>query len=83
MTYILLILGIAAAFIVAERLLPGRALPHVPGWYLRVIFLNACQLGIVILAAYTWNHWLLGWSLVSIGGTMPATYRFQLNPEDY
>lgn len=73
MTYIVLIFAIAAVFIIAERRLPGRALPHVPGWYLRVICLNVCQLAIVILAGYTWNRWLLGFSVVSIGGTMPSS----------
>ena len=71
MTYVFLIFAIAAVFIFAERLLPGRELPHVPGWYLRVVLLNVCQLGVVVLAAYTWNEWLLAWSVCNTAGTLP------------
>jgi sterol desaturase/sphingolipid hydroxylase (fatty acid hydroxylase superfamily) len=70
MTYFALIFLFAAAFIVSERVFPGRTLPRVPGWYARVVLLNVCQLGIVILAGYTWNQWLVGWSLLAIAGNM-------------
>ena len=34
-------------FLVLERVFPVRALPHSPGWYLRAVFLNAAQLGVM------------------------------------
>ena len=47
----LFILGIAGAFLTAERLFPGRELPLSRGWYLRAWLLNTAQLGIVVLLA--------------------------------
>lgn len=67
-----LIAVFAIIFLCAERLFPGRKLPHSPGWYIRAIFLNLIQLGIVILGGYTWNVWLQGSSLVRIERLMPV-----------
>src|SRR5690606_21212017 len=72
MAYLITIFLMAAVFMLAERVQPGRALPNVRGWYVRVIFLNACQLGVVILAAFTWNTWFHGWSLFQTEGSIPA-----------
>lgn len=74
MIYFAFIFLIAAAFIISERVFPGRTLPRVPGWYARVIILNACQLGIVILAGFTWNEWLIGWSLFAVAGRMDPVF---------
>ena len=63
MLQIAIICGLTLIFFVLERLLPGRALPEAPGWYVRALFLNACQLGIVLLAGVAWNHWFQGHSL--------------------
>lgn len=68
--YLLLI--VVTLFFVAERIRPGRNLPNSSGWYFRAIFLNFCQLSIVILAGYTWEVWLSGASLLSISEMMPA-----------
>ena len=35
-------------FLGAERLFPGRELPNSPGWYVRALSLNACQLAITL-----------------------------------
>ena len=56
----------AIFFVSAERLFPGRALPHAPGWYTRAIFLNIVQLAVVMLAGYTWNRWLQRPALIRI-----------------
>ena len=72
MLYIALIFGLAALFMTAERILPGRELPIVPHWYLRAALLNSCQLGIIVLAGYTWNRWFMGWSMLSIADQMPS-----------
>ena len=71
MGYAALIFVIAGVFIVAERALPGRQLPMVPGWYLRAAVLNCCQVGVVVLAGYTWNRWFAAWSLFSTAELMP------------
>lgn len=68
---LVIILLLTAAFFVLERLLPGRELPEVPGWYLRAAFLNACQVSIVLLAGIAWNRWLQGHSLFHLAGRMP------------
>ena len=53
-----LIFVFAAMFMALERVFPGRELPSSPGWYLRAVFLNAVQLGVVVLGGYTWSEWL-------------------------
>jgi sterol desaturase/sphingolipid hydroxylase (fatty acid hydroxylase superfamily) len=73
----LALIGMAAvAFIVAERLFPGRALPKSPGWYVRSTFLNAAQLGIVLIAGCTWSIWLQGASLFDSAGLPAALQGF-------
>jgi sterol desaturase/sphingolipid hydroxylase (fatty acid hydroxylase superfamily) len=63
-----IILGATIVFFVLERVLPGRELPEAPGWYLRAGFLNACQVGIVLLGGVVWNRWLQGSSLFHLSG---------------
>lgn len=72
MAPIYLIFAIAAVFFLAERWMPGRALPNSAGWYFRAVFLNLCQLGIVVLAGVTWDEWLRGNSLLTIRSAAPA-----------
>lgn len=67
-----LLLVLVVTFFVAERFIPGRELPRSSGWYVRAVFLNMCQLVIVILAGYSWETWLQGVSLFAIGKAMPA-----------
>jgi sterol desaturase/sphingolipid hydroxylase (fatty acid hydroxylase superfamily) len=43
-----------AAFFVLERLLPGRPLLHVSGWYSRALLVNFAQLGITLSTARLW-----------------------------
>ena len=54
----LIIFGIAAGCILAERLWPAMELPRVNAWWARVILINSIQLGITVLAGQTWNRWL-------------------------
>lgn len=42
------------AFLVLERLFPGRELPHVPGWYTRALLINLVQLGITLGTGQLW-----------------------------
>lgn len=61
-----LLIAIAVALFWVERLWPARPLPEVPNWWARVIFVNVIQLGIVILAGFTWDRWLQEWSIFSL-----------------
>ncbi len=71
MTPILIIAVATVFFFVLERILPGRELPEAPGWFARAALMNACQLGIVVLAGVGWNRWLQRWSLFHIASSMP------------
>ena len=51
------------ACFVLERAIPGWRLPHVRTWPLRVLAINAVQLGVVVLAGFTWERWLSAGSL--------------------
>jgi sterol desaturase/sphingolipid hydroxylase (fatty acid hydroxylase superfamily) len=68
------IVGTGLLLMLVERLAPDRILPKVPGWWARVALLNAAQLGIVVLAGYTWDRWLARASLFAVGalGLAPA-----------
>ena len=69
---IAIIVAATVSFFAAERLFPGRELPESAGWHFRALFLNFCQVGIVLLAGVTWNRWLQHWSLFHISHAMPA-----------
>lgn len=71
MDTLLLIFAFAVAFLILERVFPGRQLPASPGWYLRAALLNAAQLGVVLVAGLTWNQWLQGPSLLHLDGQLP------------
>jgi len=71
----LIIIGATISFFIAERILPGRELPEVPGWYARSAFLNCCQVGIVLLAGVAWNRWMYQWSFFHIAHSMPPFFR--------
>jgi sterol desaturase/sphingolipid hydroxylase (fatty acid hydroxylase superfamily) len=50
--------AVAIVLFLLERLVPARALPRVRGWWARVVLFNAMQVGVVFLAARTWDRWL-------------------------
>jgi sterol desaturase/sphingolipid hydroxylase (fatty acid hydroxylase superfamily) len=60
------ILFVFACCFVLERVTPGWGLPGVPGWPVRVLSINAIQLGVVILAGYSWERWLAASSLLHL-----------------
>lgn len=49
-----------------ERARPGWTLPPVKTWPLRVLVINAAQLGVVVLAGFTWERWLSAASLLHL-----------------
>lgn len=48
---------------ILERLKSGWVLPKVRTWWVRVLLVNTFQLGVVLLAGLTWEHWLSAWSV--------------------
>jgi len=52
-----ILVAFAACFIL-ERVAPGWPLPKVRTWPVRVLAINALQLGVVLLAGLTWERWL-------------------------
>jgi sterol desaturase/sphingolipid hydroxylase (fatty acid hydroxylase superfamily) len=54
------------AFLVLERVRPGRALPPVRGWYARAIAVNAVQLLVTLGLNRAWSRWLAGPSLLDL-----------------
>jgi sterol desaturase/sphingolipid hydroxylase (fatty acid hydroxylase superfamily) len=64
-------------FFVLERVRPGRALPHVSGWYARALAINLCQLVITLGLNRVWNRHLAGPSLLGLHRLgMPALEGF-------
>ena len=55
-----------------ERFAPGWRLPAVPGWWWRVLVINAAQLGVVLLAGVSWEHWARSASLFHLPPGLPA-----------
>ena len=53
---------VATAFLVLERIAPGRELPHAPGWYGRAILITA-QVAITFATNRLWLDLLSGLSL--------------------
>lgn len=49
-----------------ERLIPGWKLPRIRTWPLRVLAINGVQLGVVLLAGFTWERWLSSWSVLHL-----------------
>ena len=55
---LLVLLGIFVACFLLERAAPGWPLPMVRTWPFRVLTINAIQLGVILLAGFTWERWL-------------------------
>jgi len=67
MVEIYLIVGICGILMVLERIVPDQKLPPVKTWWIRIIFLNATQLGVVILGGNTWELLLKRISIFDLG----------------
>jgi len=68
---VLAVISTAVFLFVLERIFPDQNLPHVKGWWFRIIFLNLCQIGIVFLAGISWDIFLLKWSLLDLNYIQP------------
>jgi len=62
----ILTIVVTAIFLIWERVVPGRELPNTKGWYARVLFVNALQIGITFGTNKLWFNWLSGASLFHI-----------------
>jgi hypothetical protein len=56
----------ATAFLVVERVAPGRALPEVGGWYTRALLTALAQAGIAIATNSLWDHLFSRASMLSL-----------------
>ena len=54
---------IGVFLIILERIVPDQKLPSIRGWWPRVVLINLIQLGIIVLAAETWDPWLKNFKL--------------------
>lgn len=69
MIYIIAAIGIA--FIILERVIPDQKLPHVKGWWTRVVIINAFQLAVIFIGAFTWDKWLQKVSVLELASSLP------------
>lgn len=60
------ILIIFSGCFILERIIPGWKLPYVKTWPIRVLLINIVQLGVILLAGYTWEKWLSSWSVFNL-----------------
>jgi sterol desaturase/sphingolipid hydroxylase (fatty acid hydroxylase superfamily) len=58
-----IIFGVAFGCIVVERLWPANELPHVHGWWARIVLVNAIQLGLVLVTGLAGQRYLPPWSI--------------------
>ena len=61
------VFGLAFLCFIAERLFPGWPLPRIKTWPVRVILVNLVQLGVILLAGFSWEKWLSSRSLFHLG----------------
>jgi sterol desaturase/sphingolipid hydroxylase (fatty acid hydroxylase superfamily) len=65
-----LVFGVALVMIACELARPGRSWPQVAGWWLRAALLNVAQVGMVFLAGWGWDGWMVRhrpWSADGLG----------------
>ncbi len=51
--------------------MPGWPLPHIKTWPIRVLLINAVQIGVVLLAGVSWELWLASWSVFNLSESVP------------
>ncbi len=73
----ILVIASTAAFLIWERLAPGRVLPHSPGWYFRSLAINFVQLGITLITGKLWLDIFPGESILRMSSiNMPVLEGF-------
>jgi sterol desaturase/sphingolipid hydroxylase (fatty acid hydroxylase superfamily) len=61
-----IVIGLALAMLVVERLHPARRWPVVRGWWPRALAANGFQVVAVVVGGATWERWLDGAHLLSL-----------------
>jgi sterol desaturase/sphingolipid hydroxylase (fatty acid hydroxylase superfamily) len=51
---------------ILEKVIPGWPLPSIKTWPVRVLLINAVQIGVVLLAGISWELWLSSWSVFKL-----------------
>lgn len=65
------IIIVGLSLIILERMIPDQKLPHVKGWWIRVLIVNLLQLGVIITGKYTWDQWLAETRLFNLDTPAP------------
>ncbi|MDH5657535.1 MAG: sterol desaturase family protein [Spirochaetia bacterium] len=60
---VLIVIGTGAFLMALERMIPDQKLPHVPGWWIRVILINGIQLFAVLAGGMTWDLYFKKYSI--------------------
>ncbi len=60
----------ALCFLIEKVLKTGWTLPRIKTWPLRVIAINAIQIGVVLLAGISWERWAQGLSLFKVSSQL-------------
>jgi sterol desaturase/sphingolipid hydroxylase (fatty acid hydroxylase superfamily) len=69
---VLVVIAIAAVFIVVEKIWPDQKLPQVIGWWWRVILINGVQAGMVIVGGMTWEKYFHQVNLLHLSEKLPS-----------
>lgn len=62
-----LICVVTLIFFVAERVRPGRELPHVRGWYRRAVCMNIMQIVLIGVGGLVWNRFFRDNAVLHLG----------------
>ncbi len=57
----------SVAFLILERVRPGRELPHVRGWHLRAVCMNIMQVTLIGVGGLVWNRFFREHAIWPIG----------------
>ena len=67
---LLTIMIIFCGCFILERIIPGWNLPNIKTWPVRVLLINAAQIGVVLLAGISWELWLSSWSVFNLSDSV-------------
>ncbi len=67
---LLTIMIIFCGCFILERIIPGWNLPNIKTWPIRVLLINAVQIGVVLLAGISWELWLSSWSFFNLSDSI-------------
>lgn len=74
MTVLVIVIGLAFAMMIVERLRPARDWPRVRSWWPRALAINGFQIASVFIAGATWERWFGGAHLLALGDELVVGY---------